>query len=253
MADWTQSDNRLINNELVFVWLKQRRTPPQPPPFQIRCLQGYRFVVPRSVKKTDFQCWFCRICFVFQKGRKKTNRRDSFSAHQPISKKPYFQAWIFRQRMNHICIWISSFVYLLFGLTLEGGQRRDYRNPLCHLHLSFKLTVNSANSALLITTTARFPWKHHFQTAGPLSPDCVLPVIKLPFSAPCVLQKSAEARGQWETSGSVAKGVKSSPVRRNSSLFAASVGPVLKGKVTLGGWMRLRLAGRLMDRGAGRS
>lgn len=96
--------------------------------------------------------------------------------------------------MNHICIWISSFVYLLFGLTLERARRHDYRNPLCHLHLSFKLTVNSANSALLITTTGSFPWKHHFDTASPLSPDCVLAVIKFPFSSLCVLQKSAEPR-----------------------------------------------------------
>lgn len=130
---------------------------------------------------------------------------------------------IFCQSVNHICVWISSFVYLLFGLTLERAWRRDYRNPLCHLHLSFKLTVNSANSALLITTTASFPWKHHFDTASALSPDCVLAVIKFPFSSLCVLQKSAEPGTIRIVRLTVAR-VKSSPIRCNGSLFTASVG-----------------------------
>lgn len=148
--------------------------------------------------------------------------------------------------MNHICIWISSFVYLLFGLTPEGARRRDYRNPLCHLHLSFKLTVNSANSALLITTTASFPWKHHFNMASPLSPDCVLPAIKFPFSSLCVLQKSGEPRDnkkcqtKWQGGEIFA--------RQTQQFFVCGVcRPVHKGKVTLGGWARLRLAGRLME------
>lgn len=72
-----------------------------------------------------------------------------------------FQAWKFCYCINHTCIWISSFVYLLFGLGLEGTQPHDYRNPLCHLQLSFKVILNSSNSALLITTTTNLPWKRH--------------------------------------------------------------------------------------------
>lgn len=76
-------------------------------------------------------------------------------------KKPHFQAWKFYYCINHTCICISSFVYLLFGLGPEGTQPHDYQNPLCHLQLSFKVILNSSNSALLITTTTNFPWKHH--------------------------------------------------------------------------------------------
>lgn len=153
---------------------------------------------------------------------------------------------IFRQRVNHICVWISSFVYLLFGLTLERAWRRDYRNPLCHLHLSFKLTVNSANSALLITTTASFPWKHHFDTASALSPDCVLAVIKFPFSSLYVLQKSAEPRDNKKCQTKSCEG--EIFTRQTQRLFVYCVRRlVLKGKVTLGGSTWLRLEGWLME------
>lgn len=81
--------------------------------------------------------------------------------HKEKKNMPYFQVWKFCYCINHTCIWISSFVYLLFGLGPEGTQPHDYRNPLCHLQSSFKVILNSSNSALLITMTTNFPWKHH--------------------------------------------------------------------------------------------
>lgn len=136
--------------------------------------------------------------------------------------------------MSHICIWISTFVYLLLGLTLERARRHDYRNPLCHLHLSFKLTANSINSALLITTPGSFSWKHHFDTASPLSPDCVLALIKFPFSSLCVRPKSAEPGDNKKRQTKWCEGeIFSCQTQR---LFVYRVRrPVLKGKVTLGG------------------